>query len=384
MNENEMSMEELLSQYDLKTLRQGDIVKGKILKVSDEYVLVNINYMKDGIILRDDLCEENESIREFIKEDDEIDVMILSFDDGEGNVLLSKKEADNIKTMKDIKKSFEKKEAIDVYIKEMVKGGLIGLYKGISVFIPGSQASIHRVELKDLIGKSYSCEIMELDLNKNKIVASIKAIEKRVNEEKKQVLWNSLVKGEKRQGVVVRLAKFGAFVDLGGAEGLIHISELSWKRVLKPEEVVSVGDKVNVYVLDFDKDKNRISLGLKDVEEDPWNKVVDNIKVNDVIKGKVVKFINVGAFVEIIDGVEGLVHISEITEERIAKPSDVLQIGQNVNVKIIDINSKDKRISLSIKDAIERPKEDYSEYMDNNDTTLGELLGEKLKNFKLD
>ena len=166
----------------------------------------------------------------------------------------------------------------------------------------------------------------------------------------------------------------------------VHLNDLSWKRVNKPEEVVSVGDKVNVYVIDFDRDRNRISLGLKNIEEDPWNKVETELKIGDVVQGKVVKFINIGAFVEVMDGVEGLVHISEICEDRIAKPSEKLEIGQKVNVKVLDINTKNKRISLSIKDAVEKPKEDYSMYNDSSDegTSLAELLGNKLKDLKLD
>ncbi len=386
MSENEMSMEELLSQYDLKTLRTGELVKGTILKATSEYILVNINYMKDGIIEKKNLCNEDENIEELFHEGDSIEAVIESFDDGEGNVSLSKKSADERIARKNIKKAFDKNEEITLKVKEEVKGGLVSEYGGMRVFIPASHASVHRVELKDLIGKEFKAEIIELDLNKNRVVASIKAVEKKELEAKKEKLWDSLNKGETRCGTVVKLMSFGAFVDLGGIEGLVHLNDLSWKRVNKPEEVVSVGDKVNVYVIDFDRERNRISLGLKNIEEDPWNKVETELKIGDVVQGKVLKFINIGAFVEVMDGIEGLVHISEICEDRIAKPSEKLEIGQMVNVKVLDINAKNKRISLSIKDAVEKPKEDYSMYNESSDegTSLAELLGNKLKDLKLD
>ena len=185
--------------------------------------------------------------------------------------------------------------------------------------------------------------------------------------------------------MVSRLAKFGAFVDLGGLDGLIHISELSWKRVNDPSEVVSVGDKVEVYVLNVDKENNKISLALKDASGNPWSNVTKNYNVRDVLEGTVTKFLNFGAFVEIEPGVEGLVHISEISEDRIAKPEDVLSIGQKVKVKILDINEKENRMSLSIKEAVEKPKVDVEKYSDkSSEVTLGDLFKDKLKDFKFD
>lgn len=386
MSENEMSMEELLSQYDLKTLKTGELVKGTILKATSEYILVNINYMKDGIIEKKNLCNENDNIEELFHEGDLIESVIERFDDGDGNISLSKKAADERIARKNIKKAFDKKEEITLKISAEVKGGVVAEYNGIRVFVPGSHASIHRVELKDLIGKEFKAEIIELDLNRNKIVASIKAVEKKELDAKREKVWDSLSKGETRCGTVVRLMNFGAFVDIGGVQGLVHLNDLSWKRVNKPEEIVSVGDKVNVYVIDFDRERNRVSLGLKNIEEDPWNKIETELKVGDVVQGKVVNLINIGAFVEVMDGLEGLVHISEICEDRIAKPSEKLEIGQIVNVKVLDINIKNRRISLSIKDAVDKPKEDYSMYNESTDggTSLSEILGNKLKDLKLD
>ena len=227
--------------------------------------------------------------------------------------------------------------------------------------------------------------IIELDKEKKKIILSRKAVELKEAEEKKAKLWASLKKGEKRTGTVTRLARFGAFVDLGGVDGLIHNNDLSWKRVINPADVVSVGDSVDVYVLDFDKANNRISLALKDINENPWNTVASKFAVGSVVEGKVVRVVDFGAFVELETGIEGLVHISEISEERIAKPSDVLKVGDTVKVKILDIDNEKSKISLSIKEAIAKPQVDLSKY-NSNDTgaTLGDILGDKLKGLKLD
>ncbi len=192
---------------------------------------------------------------------------------------------------------------------------------------------------------------------------------------------NSLEKGQKIEGVIRRLEKFGAFVDIGGMDGLVHNSQLSWGRVNHPSEVVSIGDKVEVYVLDFDKDTKKIALSLKDVKKDPWNTVKDKYAVGSVIEGTIVKLLNFGAFVEVENGIEGLVHISEITDEHIAKPSEKLNIGDKVKVKVLEVNSDEKRMSLSIKEATEKPKEDFSKYDDSEeeDVTLGDLFGDKFK-----
>ena len=189
-------------------------------------------------------------------------------------------------------------------------------------------------------------------------------------------------KGEKRSGIVSKIVNFGAFVDLGGVDGLVHLNDLSWKRIMNPNDVVSVGDEVEVYLLDFDRDKNRISLALKDMDYNPWENIENKFNIGDIVEGKVVKFTNFGAFVEISDGVEGLVHISEISEENITKPQDKLSLGETVKVKILNMDKN--RISLSIKETVSGPKEDYEKYNDNSDVTLGDVFKDALKNFKFD
>ena len=229
-------------------------------------------------------------------------------------------------------------------------------------------------------------KIIEFDRDKARLVLSRKEVEKGEQEIKKENLLKVIKPGEKIEAVVRRLTKFGAFVDLGGIDGLIHISELSWERVNDPSEVVSIGDNVEVYVLSVDKENDKISLSLKGVKSNPWNSVEEKYSMGDVIEGVVSKVLNFGAFVQLEPGIEGLIHISEISQEHISKPSDVLKMGDKVKVKILDINKEQKKISLSIKDASEKSKKEFKKYMDTDQSgvTLGDLFRDKLKDFKFD
>lgn len=387
-NFEEKSMEDLFNgAYDFKRIRRGDIIKGKIIKVTDKEAFVNINYISDGIIPKEELTDDLElDPRDILTEGQEIDVIVLSTDDGEGNVLVSKKQADAIKVWEGMEGNKELGTIIKVKVKEAVKGGAVAMIKGIRAFIPASQLSLNHVEnIEDFVGKELEVKVIEVNENDNKIILSRKIIEKEQAQNAKDKIWSELSKGEKRSAVITRLAKFGAFADLGGLEGLIHLSDLSWKRVMDPAEIVSIGDKVEVYVIDFDKEKNRVSLGLKSVEEDPWNIASSTLKVNDIVEGVVTKLMNFGAFVEVSAGVEGLVHLSELSEERVIKASDIINVGDKVKVKILGIDVKNKKLSLSIKEAIEKPHIDYSEYNDSdNGLTLGDLLKDKLKGLKFE
>lgn len=379
---NEMTMDEFLKDYDLKKLSVGDIIKGIILSVSSNEVIVNINYMKDGVLPKNEFVNNMEDdLNDVAKVGDEVKVMIVTLNDGEGNLILSKKRVDIKESWNNLKTAYKNNNNINITIKEEVKGGVIGVGEnGIRVFMPASQSSINREKsLQSLIGKTFEVKIIELDKEKNKVVVSKRVLDEEILKNKKEKLWNELTVGEKRKGKVVKLTNFGSFVDIGGIQGLVHLNDLSWKRVIKPEEVVNIDDEVMVYIIGLDKEKNRVSLAIKDVDENPWNTVSNDIKVNSIVNGKVIKIIQVGAIIELKDGIEGLVHISEISEERIAKPSDILTVGQDVRVKILDVSEKNKRISLSIKDAIERPQEDFSKYMDDEESTLGDVLGDKLK-----
>ncbi|MCI5636553.1 MAG: 30S ribosomal protein S1 [Sarcina ventriculi] len=377
--DKEMTMEELMSDFELKNFHKGEIVKGKVVSVKNDEIVVNIGHFADGIIPKNEISNDDEFDINSLSIDDIIYVMVLSGDDGDGNVLLSKKRADKEKTIENIERSFEENKLISVKVKEVIKGGLSCDANGVKVFMPASQCSIRRIEnFNTLLGKSLDVKVIEFEKRNNKIVVSRRVVEETLAKEEKERIWNSIKSGEKRQGVVTKLVKFGAFVDIGGVNGLIHLNDMSWSRVNKPEDVVSVGDNVEVFVQEVDKSKGRISLSLKDILQNPWDNIKTKYKVNDVLDGVVSKFIKVGAFVEIEPGVEGFVHISEITDENISKPSDALEIGKKVKVKILDINSDENKIALSIKDAIEKSKE----YMQYNDENEGFCLGELFKDFK--
>ena len=388
-NREEVSMNDMMDKVDesMVHINSGDIVKGTVISVNENEVLVNIGFMTDGIISKEEISNEKEiNPTDVVKVDDEIFVYIMKVNDGEGNVLLSKKKADNIKVWDKFKEILAENKTLEVTVSEIVKGGATAFIEGVRAFIPASQMSNAYIEnLQDFKGKTLEVKIIELDKENKKLVLSRRVIEREESEVKKDIVWNELKKGEKRKGVVTRLAKFGAFVDLGGIDGLIHVSDLSWKRVLDPSEVVSVGDEVEVYVLDFDKVKGRISLGLKDVEGNPWNNISSKYHTNDIVEGTVVKLMEFGAFVQLESGIEGLVHLSEISEERIAKVSDALKVGDVVKVKIGEINEKDKRISLSIKEAADKGFGDLAKFnQEEQGVTLGDLLKDKFKDFKFE
>lgn len=375
-NQNfEGTMGDLLKDFDVKRIRTGDILDGEVIDVNDKEVMVNINYAFDGVIEKAELTNVDKDPREVVNIGDKIKVYVLSPNDGEGYVQLSRVKALEITEREDIKKAFDNEEVIKVYIKEEVKGGLVAYYGNIRVFIPASLASRERINLADLIGKELEVKIIELDFKARKIVASRRVIEDKIFEDNKKELWKSIKSGEKRSGIVKKLIKAGAIVDIGGVTGLIHLNDLSWGRVHRAEDVVKEGDKVEVFVGEVDAKNERVSLILKDINEDPWTKYGEGLKLGDVLDGKVVKFLNFGAFVELFPGVEGLVHINEISEENIAKPSDVLTLGQNVKVKVLDVDKTNKKISLTIKDAEEKSKE----YLQYNDTDEGVSLGDLFK-----
>ncbi len=382
-NEGTMSsMGELLNDYDVKRLNSGDILKGKVIDVNDKGVSVNINYAFDGLISKEELSADGKDPRDVVKKDDEFDVYVISPNDGEGYVELSLLKVLQIKEKKEIDESFKEQKNITVKVKEETRGGVIAYYGSVRVFIPGSLASRERIELSTLLEKELEIRITELDFRNNKTVGSRRVIEDEEYNKNKKVIWDSLKEGEKRTGVVKKLVKFGAFVDIGGVDGLIHLSDLSWKRIDRPEEIVKEGDKVDVFIGSVDRDKERISLILKDITEEPWTLHSEEIKEGDIVDGKIVRLVAFGAFVEIFEGIEGLVHISEITDEHIAKPSEVLEVNQKVKVKILTFNKGDKRIALSIKDATKNNKE-YLNYVDNDDEE-GTSLGELLKGFKFE
>ena len=370
----ENNMEQFLKDFDVKRISSGQILDGEIIEVNDKEAIVNINYAFDGIISKEELSINDVMPNEVVQKGDKLKVYVISPNDGEGYVQLSRIRALQITEKEDLQNAFKNGETIKVVVKEEVKGGLVAYYGSIRVFIPASLASRERVVLKDLIGKELEVKLTECDLRNRKIVASRRVLEEEAYESNKKKLWKAVKSGEKREGTVKKILKVGAIVDIGGITGLIHINDLAWERVKRVEDVVNVGDKVTVFVGDVDAEHERVSLILKDVDKEPWKVHGGSIKAGDILEGKVVRLMNFGAFVELFPGIEGLVHINEITDENIAKPSDGLTIGQQVKVKVLEVNDENKKVALSIKDAVERSNE-YLQYNDNDDdVTLGDLF----------
>lgn len=381
MSNEEMTMNELLNNYDVKKLNRGEILKGIVIDVNDKEASININYAFDGLISKEELSSDGKDPRDVVSKGDEIDVYVISPNDGEGYVELSLVRVLEIKEKEEIKEAFKEGKNIIVKVKEETKGGVIAYYGNVRVFIPGSLASRERIELGTLIGKELEIRITELDFRNGKVVGSRRVIEQEIYNKNKKSIWSNLKEGEKRSGVVKKIVKFGAFVDIGGVEGLIHLSDLSWERVNRPEDIVKEGDNVEVFIGTVDAEKERLSLILKDVAKEPWAVHSEDIKEGDIVEGKVVRLTSFGAFVELYKGIEGLVHISEITDDNIAKPSEVLEVNQKVKVKVLTFNKEDKKIALSIKEAIESNKE-YLNYVDNEEE--GTSLGDLLKGFKFE
>lgn len=384
------NMEEMMEHIDssIKKFRDGDIVKGKVISITENEAIVNIGYMSDCIIPKNEVSDERDfNISDILNVDDEINIYIDKLNDGEGNVLGSKKRADSIVVWNDLKEYMENDKMINVTVKEAVKGGVVAFIKGIRAFIPASQLSLSYVkDLNEFVGKELEVKVIELDKEKRRVVLSRREIEQAELEVKREEIWKTLKVGEKVPGTVRRLTNFGAFVDLGGIDGLVHLSQLSWNRVKEASEVVSVGDKVEVYILDLNREKGRISLSLKDAGEDPWEKQIKEQNIGSIVEGTVTKLMKFGAFVDIGNGVEGLVHVSQLSDEHVNNPSEVVSAGDKVKVKILDINEENKRISLSIKEAKEKQVEDYSQFLDAEEESgfsIGDAIGDKLKNLNL-
>ncbi len=349
--ENELSFEEAF-ESSMVSLRSGEIVKGRIIGFNNAEIYVDLGYKSDGIIPIDEYTDDPDFKPETsIKVGDEIEVFIVRVNDGEGNVMLSKKRVDAIKSIDQIEEAYENKTPVTGKVVEVTNGGVVASVKGVRVFIPASQISERYVkDLNEYMRQTVTVRIVEFNKQKHKIVGSQRVILSENREKNESEFWNTVEIGKKYDGVVKNLMDFGAFVDIGGVDGLVHVSELSWSKVKHPSDVLKVGDKVQVTVLEFDKDKKRISLGLRKEEDNPWFKAADKYKVGDIVNGTVVRLVPFGAFIELEKGLDGLVHISQISNVRIAKPGDVLQIGQAVEAKIVEVNVETKKISLSIKE----------------------------------
>ena len=351
----ELSFQELLDQ-SLVSLHTGDIVKGTVISVVNEEVSVNLGYKSDGIISRGEFSSDANVIpSEVVKPGDEIEVFVVRVNDGEGNVLLSRKRIEAQKGLAEIEAAYNEKAVVTGKVTSVVKGGLIAVVNGVRVFIPSSQVSNKFIDdLSVFKDQELSFNIIELDRAKNRIIGGRKALIEKEANEKKAALFDSIEAGKKVTGTVSRLTDFGAFVDLGGVDGLIHISEMSWGRISNPKDVLKEGQTVEAIVLDVDKEKGKISLSLKDADSNPWKIAVEKYAVGTVVEGKVVRMVPFGAFIELEPGVDGLVHISQIAEKHVVKPEDELKIGETIKVKVLEVNPEQKKISLS-KKAAEAP-----------------------------
>ena len=385
--EETATMEEAMAEIDknMVQIHTGDILEGKVISVDADSVMVDIGYHTEGTVLLHELSNRKDvSPEEIVSLDDIINVEVLKLDDGEGNVLLSKKRADALVAWDDIEKDYEESTVLGVTVSEAVKGGVVADHNGIRAFIPASQLSDRYVEdISTFVGKKLQAEIIEFDRSKNKLVLSSRRLAKEASEAAKKEAIANLKEGEVRKGTVVKLMPFGAFVDIGDVQGLLHNSDLSWTRIKHPSEVIKEGQEIQVTVLKVDKEAGKVGLGFKDMSLDPWTVNTENLKAGTIVEGTVTRLVDFGAFVKIADSVEGLVHISQISENRIGKPSEVLEERQTVKVKILDINKESKKISLSIKDVQnEFDAELVKQYAGSDDDglgTIGDALGDAFK-----
>ncbi len=329
---------------------EGDVVKGKVVRIDKDEVLVDIGYKAEGVIPSTEL-----SIRKSVDPagevelGEEVDALVLTKEDAEGRLVLSKKRARFEKAWRRIEAAAESGEPVEGSVIEVVKGGLI-LDLGVRGFLPASLVDIRRVHnLDEFLGQKLECKVIELNRSRNNVVLSRRAVLEEERKEVREQILGRLQPGQVVEGKISNIVDFGAFVDLDGIDGLIHISELSWSHVNHPSEVVAIGDTVRIKVLDIDRDRQRISLGLKQTQEDPWQRVISTHRPGDVLEGTVTKVVAFGAFVEILPGVEGLVHISELADHHVESPSEVVEPGTVLNVKILEIDEERRRLSLSIK-----------------------------------
>ena len=381
------SFEQMLDE-SFVSLRTGDVVKGTVIQVSGSEITVNLGFKSDGIITKSEFTDDNNAdLPSLVSPGDEIEVLVMRVNDGDGNVLVSKRRLEAQTNFKQLEQAFNDKSSVEGKIVDLVKGGLIANIFGNRVFVPSSQISNRYVEdLSVFKGMTLNFNILEYDRSKRRIIAGRRELASLEQKERREELYTTLEIGQKIEGKVSRITDFGAFIDLGGVDGLVHISELAWRRVRKVSDVLSVGEDVTVTVIDVNPEKNKISLSLKDINNNPWNNIAEKYPVDSLVEGKVVRMAAFGAFVNLEDGIDGLVHISQISEKHIAKPQDILKEGEMITVKVTDVDEENKKISLSKKladaelygdeyydDEDEAPEDvDDADYYDDNDDAVEE------------
>ena len=368
------TFEEMLER-SIKTLHTGEKVKGIIAAITNTEISVDLGIKQSGYIPVSELTDDPDvKIEDLIKVGDEIETFVVRVNDVEGTVMLSKKRLDSIKSWEDIEAAKDNRTVVEGVVTEENKGGIVVSIKGVRVFVPASQTGLPRdAQMTELMKKKVKLRITEVNQSRRRVVGSIRSVQYEERKEKSDAVWNDIEVGKKYTGIVKSMTSYGVFVDIGGIDGMVHVSELSWKRISQPSDVMSVGDTVEVTVLSFDKEKKRISLGHRNKEDDPWAKFTAEYSVGMIVPVTIVKLMPFGAFAEILPGVDGLIHISQIAEHRIGHPAEILKEGQASEVKITEINMEKKKISLSIRavnapDSIPISDED-AENMAEEDTT---------------
>lgn len=376
--------EEMKDAVEVKAVRSGDIVTGTVVHVGQDEVMVDVGAKSEGIIpIRELSCCEFASPQDIVKVGDEIEVYVLKAEDNEGKLILSKEKADAEKAWEKLEEILNSGDLVEGIVRDVVKGGLL-VDVGVRAFLPASLVERGYVEdLSKYLTQTITARVIELNRGRKKVILSRKAVLEDEYARVRQEMLDNLEEGQVVKGVVRRLTQFGSFVDIGGVDGLLHISEMSWHRINHPSEVVKVGDEIEVKVLRIDRDSEKISLGLKQVLPNPWDNVEQKYLVGDVIKAKVVRLAPFGAFVQLEPGVEGLVHISHLADHHVAKPDEVVNEGEEVNVKVLSVDPAEKRIRLSIREVAKEKQErefrDFSNVktQENNDVvTIGDMVGD--------
>ncbi|MFB4166337.1 30S ribosomal protein S1 [Virgibacillus sp. JSM 102003] len=373
------------SSNEITQFEIGDILTGTVVKVEDKQVLVDIGYKSEGIVPISELSSLHiEQASDLVKEGDELTLQVKKMEDDE--VILSKKAVDAEKAWESLEESYQNNEVFETEIKEVVKGGLV-VDVGLRGFIPASLVETYFVEdFANYKDTTLTVKIVDLDKEQNRVILSHKDVVQDESKQQKQQVLQSLEQGQVLEGVVQRLTSFGVFVDLGGIDGLVHISQLAHEHVEKASDVVSEGDKIKVEILSVDRDNERISLSRKKTLPGPWSDIQERVSKGDVLEGTVKRLVNFGAFVEVLSGVEGLVHISQIANRHIGTPQEVLEVGQQVQVKVLDVSEQEERMSLSIKE-LEQEQEaaEFKQYEKDEDQSgfqLGDFIGDKLNKYK--
>jgi len=345
----EKSFAELLED-SIKTIYNGETVTGIVAAISNTEISVDLGTKHCGYIPTEDYTDAGIKVEDAVHIGDTVEAVVVRVNDREGTVELSKKRLDAVKYWAEIEEACEKKDVVEGVVTEENKGGVVVTVKGIRVFVPASMSGLPKdAEMSQLKGQTVRLELTEVNRSRKRVVGSIRAVAQRERRERLDKIWNEIEVGKRYEGTVKSLTSYGAFVDIGGVDGMVHVSELSWTRVTKPSEIVNVGDKIEVYVIAFDKENRKISLGYKDPTANPWEMFTSKYEVGSVATVKIVKLMTFGAFAEVVPGVDGLIHISQIANRRIGKPEDVLTVGEEVEAKITAIDEDKHKVSLSIR-----------------------------------